>query len=120
MARMGLQMVVQKQVAPRLVSTIRMVPLLAVLRKAAIRLVSMAKTGHPRVEPKAVAKQLAFMARTGLLRVGLIGKNLRNEEARSIKAGFCRERRYANLGHLLPIVYFGRAVKPGVSALPVR
>ena len=44
----------------------------------------------------------------------------RNEEARSIKAGFCRERRYANLGHLLPIVYFGRAVKPGVSALPPR
>jgi len=44
----------------------------------------------------------------------------RNEEARSIKAGFCRERRYANLGHLLPIVYFGRAVKPGVPALPVR
>ena len=44
----------------------------------------------------------------------------KNEEARSFKAGFCRERRYANLGHLLPIVYFGRAVKPGVSALPVR
>ena len=29
----------------------------------------------------------------------------RNEEARSIKAGFCRERRYANLGHLLPSLY---------------
>jgi hypothetical protein len=37
-----------------------------------------------------------------------------------MKAGFCRERRYANLGHLLPMFYIGRAMKPGVSALPPR
>ena len=30
-----------------------------------------------------------------------------------------RERRYANLGHLLPMFPIERAVKPGVSALPL-
>ena len=39
-----------------------------------------------------------------------------NKEARTLEAGFfLRERRYANLGHLLPTVYFGRAVKPGTK-----
>jgi hypothetical protein len=42
-----------------------------------------------------------------------------------MKAGFSfqdflKERRYANLGHLLPMFPIGRAVKPGVSALPLR
>ena len=32
---------------------------------------------------------------------------------------FLRERRYANLGHLLPMFPIERAVKPGVSALPL-
>ena len=32
---------------------------------------------------------------------------------------FLRERRYANLGHLLPMFHIERAVKPGVSALPL-
>ena len=41
-------------------------------------------------------------------------RNPRNEEARSMKAGFCRE----NLGHLPPLFCSGRAVKPGLSALP--
>lgn len=31
-----------------------------------------------------------------------------------------QERRYANLGHLLPMFPIERAVKPGVSALPLR
>jgi hypothetical protein len=40
-----------------------------------------------------------------------------------MEAGFflrivLRERRYANLGHLLPMFPIERAVKPGVSALP--
>ena len=48
----------------------------------------------------------------------------RNEEARTVKAGFSlqvvvRERRYAELGNLLPMFYIERAVKPGVSALPL-
>ena len=46
----------------------------------------------------------------GWIRATAAGRNgnqlqSRNEEARSIKAGFCRERRYANLGHLLPSLY---------------
>ena len=42
-----------------------------------------------------------------------------NKEARTLETGFfLRERRYANLGHLLPMFYIERAVKPGVSALP--
>ena len=41
-----------------------------------------------------------------------------------MKAGFSlqdlmRERRYANLGHLLPMSHIERAVEPGVSALPL-
>ena len=32
---------------------------------------------------------------------------------------FPRERRYAELGHLLPMFHIERAVKPGVSALPL-
>ena len=41
----------------------------------------------------------------------------------TVKAGFSlqvvvRERRYANLGHLLPMFHIERAVGPGVSALP--
>ena len=55
----------------------------------------------------------------------LAGVGQENEEARSMKAGFSlqkivRERRYANLGHLLPMFPIERAVKPGVSALPLR
>jgi hypothetical protein len=46
----------------------------------------------------------------------------RNEEARSIKAGFSlqallRQRRHAELGNLLPMYSIEPAVKPGVSAL---
>jgi hypothetical protein len=44
----------------------------------------------------------------------------RNKESSTVKAGFCRERRYANLGHLPPMFQIGQAVKPGVSALPLR
>ena len=36
-----------------------------------------------------------------------------NKEARSIETGFsCRKRRYANLGHLLPMFYIEQAVNP--------
>ena len=50
---------------------------------------------------------------------------MKNEEARSIKAGFSLqnllwERRYANLGHLLLMFPIEQAVEPGVSALPLR
>jgi hypothetical protein len=37
-----------------------------------------------------------------------------------LRGVFLRERRYANLGHLLPMFPIERAVKPGVSALPLR
>jgi len=54
---------------------------------------------------------------------GQAKKQPKNEEARSVKAGFSlqfvvRERRYAKLGNLLPMFYIERAVEPGVSALP--
>jgi hypothetical protein len=48
-----------------------------------------------------------------------------NEEARTEEAGFflrhvfLRERRYADLGNLLPMLFVEPAVEPGVSALPV-
>ena len=41
-------------------------------------------------------------------------------QLRRASLGFLRERRYANLGHLLPMFHIERAVKPGVSALPLR
>ena len=43
-----------------------------------------------------------------------------HKEAGFSPRDFQRERRYANLGHLLPMFYIERAVKPGVSALPLR
>jgi len=54
---------------------------------------------------------------------GVTAVGSRNEEARSMKAGFSlrivvRERRYAELGNLLPMSSIEPAVKPGVSALP--
>jgi hypothetical protein len=48
-----------------------------------------------------------------------------SEEARAEEAGFSlrhvflRERRYADLGNLLPMFIVEPAVEPGVSALPV-
>ena len=40
------------------------------------------------------------------------GIEARNEEARTVEAGFCWERRYAKLGHLLPMFYIEQAVDP--------
>jgi hypothetical protein len=54
----------------------------------------------------------------------LTAHDSRNEEARTLEAGFfkrlyfLRERRYADLGYLLPMFYVELAIEPGVSALP--
>ena len=42
-----------------------------------------------------------------------------HEEAGFLDRVFPRERRYAELGYLLPMFYFEPAVEPGVSALPL-
>ena len=41
------------------------------------------------------------------------------QEAGFLLRVFSRERRYADLGYLLPMFPIGPAVKPGVSALPL-
>ncbi len=50
------------------------------------------------------------------------GSRQQSKEARTREAGFfqqivLRERRYADLGHLLPLFHIELAVEPGVSAL---